>query len=112
MSNRKTLIAGNWKMNLTLDESVQLVKAISGSICGLEGIEVLVAPPFTSLPVVKQAIGEEGIFLGAQNMYWEPNGAYTGEISGPIVGKQLRAVLYWHVRHSRGVHRLLHHVDQ
>jgi len=72
-------------MNLTLDESVQLVKAISGSIGGLEGIDVLVAPPFTSLPIVKQAIGEAGIFLGAQNMYWEPNGAYTGEISGPML---------------------------
>lgn len=85
MSNRRPLIAGNWKMNLTLDESVQLVKAISGSIGGLEGIDVLVAPPFTSLPIVKQAIGEAGIFLGAQNMYWEPNGAYTGEISGPML---------------------------
>jgi len=85
MSNRKTLIAGNWKMNLTLDESVQLVKAISGSMGDLEGIEVLVAPAFTSLPVVKQAIGEAQIFLGAQNMYWEPDGAYTGEISGPML---------------------------
>jgi len=85
MSNRKTLIAGNWKMNLTLDESAQLVKAISGSMGDLEGIEVLVAPPFTSLPLVKQAIGEAQIFLGARNMYWEPDGAYTGEISGPML---------------------------
>ena len=85
MINRKTLIAGNWKMNLTLDESIQLVRAISRGIGDLEGTEVLVAPPFTSLPVVKQAIGEARIFLGAQNMYWEPNGAYTGEISGPML---------------------------
>ena len=85
MDNRRPLIAGNWKMNLTLDESVQLVKAISESIGDLEEIDVLVAPPFTSLPVVKQAIGEAQIFLGAQNMYWEPHGAYTGEISGPML---------------------------
>ena len=85
MSNRKTLIAGNWKMNLSLDESAQLVKAITGSIGDLEGIEVLVAPPFTSLSVVKQAIGEARIFLASQNMYWEPKGAYTGEISGPML---------------------------
>ncbi|MDY7035500.1 MAG: triose-phosphate isomerase [Thermodesulfobacteriota bacterium] len=85
MSDRTPLIAGNWKMNLKLDESAALVKAIGNNIRGLEGVEVLVAPPFTSLQVVKQAIGDSGIFLGAQDMYWENAGAFTGEISGEML---------------------------
>ena len=85
MSNRTSLIAGNWKMNLNLDESTNLVKAITESIVDLKGTDVLVAPPFTSLLSVKQAIGEARIFLAAQNMHWETNGAYTGEISGHML---------------------------
>jgi triosephosphate isomerase len=60
MGERKTMIAGNWKMNLNFDESSTLVKTIAGSMGELEGIEVLVAPPFTSLAVVKEyALGNE-----------------------------------------------------
>jgi len=85
MSDRTVMIAGNWKMNLNLDESVNLVKAIAGDIKDVEGVDVLVAPPFTNLPVVKQAIGDTRILLAAQNMYWESDGAYTGEISGQML---------------------------
>jgi triosephosphate isomerase len=85
MSDRKPLIAGNWKMNLNLDESVDLVKTIAGSMVDLEGVEVLVAPPYTSLATVKNAIGSARILLAAQNMYWETSGAYTGEISGQML---------------------------
>jgi len=74
-------MAGNWKMNLSLDESNRLVKTISEHIPDLEGVEVLVAPPYTALPVVKEAIGSARIYLAAQNMHWEVDGAYTGEIS-------------------------------
>jgi triosephosphate isomerase len=85
MTERVPLIAGNWKMNLNLDESLELVKAIAAGITDLDGVEVLVAPPFTVLGAVKQAIGKSKIFLGAQNMYWEISGAYTGEISGRML---------------------------
>jgi triosephosphate isomerase len=85
MSERKTMIAGNWKMNLNFDESTTLVKTIAGSMGELEGIEVLVAPPFTSLAVVKEAIGDARMFLAAQNMHWETSGAYTGEVSGTML---------------------------
>jgi len=81
MDQRKPFIAGNWKMNLSLDESVSLVRAIADSIHDLEGVDVLVGPPFTSLHPVKQAIADAGIYLAAQNMHWESSGAYTGEIS-------------------------------
>jgi triosephosphate isomerase len=85
MTDRKPLIAGNWKMNLNLDESSSLVKAIAGQTEGYDEVDVLVAPPFTVLQAVKQAIGESGIFLSAQNMHWESSGAYTGEISGEML---------------------------
>lgn len=82
MNNRRPLIAGNWKMNLDVKESVKLIEAIASNIDDLEGVEVLVAPPFTSLDVVRNAIGKSSINLGAQNMHWDMSGAYTGEISG------------------------------
>ena len=81
MSGRTPVIAGNWKMNLSLDASVQLVNSLAEGMAGQEGVEVLVAPPFTSLATVKEAIGSSGIILSAQNMHWESSGAYTGEIS-------------------------------
>jgi triosephosphate isomerase len=81
MGDRRPLIAGNWKMNLNRNESVKLVRAIAERISDLAGTDVLVAPPFTALPVVKDAIGSAKIYLGAQNMHWETGGAYTGEVS-------------------------------
>jgi len=83
--SRTPLIAGNWKMNLSLEESTQLVKSIAKGIAGLEGVDVLVAPPFTSLATVRGAIGSAGILLAAQNMHWAPSGACTGEISAPML---------------------------
>ncbi len=85
MNGRKPFIAGNWKMNLNLKESADLSKAIAGDMDDFEGIDVLVAPPFTSLPAVRQAIGNSRILLGAQNMHWESYGACTGEISGRML---------------------------
>jgi triosephosphate isomerase (TIM) len=85
MEKRKPFIAGNWKMNLDVEESVALVKAIAADLQGLEGVDVLVAPPFTNLHAVREAIGKAPIFLGAQNMHWELSGAYTGEVSGKML---------------------------
>lgn len=82
---RLPLIAGNWKMNLSVDDSIKLVGDIVAGTQKLEGVEVLVAPPFTALGAVREAIGDSGIFLGAQNMHWETKGAYTGEISGTML---------------------------
>jgi triosephosphate isomerase len=85
MPERKPLMAGNWKMNLSLDESPELVKAIGRAVADLENIEVLVAPPFTALSVVKEAIGKAPILLAAQNMHWASEGAFTGEISSGML---------------------------
>ncbi|MFC1868364.1 triose-phosphate isomerase [Thermodesulfobacteriota bacterium] len=97
MSERTVLIAGNWKMNLDLDESISLIKAISDGIKDLDGVDVLVAPPFTALPAAKKAIGDAGIFLAAQNMHWGTNGAFTGEISAQmLVGAGCTHVILGH----------------
>ncbi|NQU13840.1 MAG: triose-phosphate isomerase [Desulfobacteraceae bacterium] len=85
MTTRRPLIAGNWKMNLNIDDSINLVREIAAVTDQLEGVDVLVAPPFTALGAVRNAIGDSKIFLAAQNMYWEMSGAYTGEISGMML---------------------------
>ena len=81
MLERKPLMAGNWKMNLSLQESAELVTAIGRAVADLKNVDVLVAPPFTALSVVKEAIGKAPVLLGAQNMHWASEGAFTGEVS-------------------------------
>ena len=85
MFERTPMIAGNWKMNLRPDEAVKLIETISSQTSDVEGVEILVAPPFTHLASVREAIGNAGIYLAGQNMHWEMNGAYTGEISGRML---------------------------
>jgi triosephosphate isomerase len=79
--SRVPFMAGNWKMNKTVGEAVELVKELKVSIAGVEGVEVAVAPPFTALYAVRKELEGSSIRLAAQNLYWEEKGAYTGEIS-------------------------------
>ncbi len=81
MKLRKRIIAGNWKMNKTASESQTLAEEIKRELAECSDVEVVLCPPFTSLPVVADVVGETAIKFGAQNMHWEANGAYTGEIS-------------------------------
>jgi triosephosphate isomerase len=85
MKSRLPMVAGNWKMNSTLAEAVHLVKAIAEGMEGSDGVEVLVAPPFTALHKVKEMTGKTPIRLAAQNMHWEDHGAFTGEISAAML---------------------------
>jgi triosephosphate isomerase len=84
---RKKLIAGNWKMNLSVTEaenlSTELIKSIKEK--DLEKADVVVCPPFISLIPVGRIINESGVKLGAQNLHYEDNGAYTGEISAEML---------------------------
>lgn len=75
---RKKIVCGNWKMNTTRDEAINLASAIEKDIPKTE-VEVIICPPFLYLESVKRVL--EKIKLGAQNCYFEKNGAYTGEIS-------------------------------
>jgi triosephosphate isomerase (TIM) len=85
---RLPLIAGNWKMNKTVEEAVDLVRQLKSATAGVEGVEVAIAPPFTALQAVKKEIQGSSIRLAAQNVFWEEKGAYTGEIS-PLMLREI-----------------------
>ncbi len=78
---RKPLIAGNWKMNTTVNEGADLVLKLRELIKGVDTVEVVVAPPFTSLGHVGHLIADSPIRLSGQDLFWEKSGAYTGEVS-------------------------------
>jgi len=80
MANRTPLIAGNWKLNKTTDEAVELATAIQAG-ADAPGVDVLVSPVFTVLAAVSKALKGSKVFLAGQNMHSELSGAYTGEIS-------------------------------
>ena len=75
------LVAGNWKMNTTVEEGVRLAEAVRLGTEGVEGVEVAVLPPFTHLRPVYDEIGHSHVQLGAQDVFWETRGAFTGEVS-------------------------------
>ncbi|SPD72639.1 Triosephosphate isomerase [uncultured Desulfobacterium sp.] len=85
MFERRPLIAGNWKMNLSIKDAVALIDGIAAGINDIEGVDVLVAPPFTTIASIRKAIGNSKIFLAAQNMHNEMSGAFTGEVSGRMI---------------------------
>ena len=82
---RRIIIAGNWKMNKDIGESIDLANSIKRSLYDIEEVEIVICPPFTSLSDVKEVIMESNIKLGAQDVYWEKEGAFTGEVSAPML---------------------------
>ena len=78
---RKPIIGGNWKMNKTLKEAIDLAEELVLSLKDYDPVEVVIFPPFTCLHEVHKIVEGTSIRLGAQNMFWEEKGAYTGEIS-------------------------------
>jgi len=78
---RKWIVAGNWKMNNSIAESVRLATEIKQGVSGLTNGQVVVAPPFTALQSVNDVLRGSAVALAAQNMYFENKGAYTGEVS-------------------------------
>lgn len=78
---RTPFIAGNWKMYKTIEEAVTLVRELREALDGLEGCDVAICPPFTALAAVRQALAGSTIRLGAQNVHWKDEGAFTGEVS-------------------------------
>jgi triosephosphate isomerase len=84
---RLPFIAGNWKMNKTVEEALDLIRELKKAISGVKEVEVAVAPPFTALYGVHKELEDSFIRLAAQNLYWEEKGAFTGEIS-PLMLKE------------------------
>lgn len=85
MSTRKPLIAGNWKMFKTCSEAVGTSKELLARLAGAKDKDVMIAPPFTALFAVSEVLKGSLISLGAQNLFWENEGAFTGEISAVML---------------------------
>jgi triosephosphate isomerase len=82
---RKKLIAGNWKLAKTINESVSMVKELMALVPDVKDKDILICPVFTSLKSVCDALKGSNINVGAQDLYWEDKGAFTGEISAPMI---------------------------
>src|SRR5688500_5814306 len=85
MTSRKKLIAGNWKMNKTSADAVSLAAELVSTVGKQTDVDVVICPPFTALESVGKAIDGSTVKLGAQNMHFEPSGAFTGEVSAPML---------------------------
>src|SRR3984893_17919714 len=83
---QKKIIAANWKMNMTQAESAEFVRSLLLDIGDIRELEVVIIPPLTAIAKVTEALGKaQNIKVGAQNMHWEKNGAFTGEISAALL---------------------------
>jgi triosephosphate isomerase len=78
-------MAANWKMNLSLREADELLTNLKRAEIDFGKVDVLVAPPFTTLPLARGLLSDTAILLGGQNAHWEESGAFTGEISAPML---------------------------
>src|SRR5512140_2941034 len=104
---RVPIIAGNWKMNKTVSEAVELVRALREAAADVEApsgpplrghgqVEMVVCPPFVSLTAVKDVLAGSKIGLGAQNVFWEEKGAFTGEIAAVMLKDLVTYVIIGH----------------
>jgi triosephosphate isomerase len=97
MSTRTPLIAGNWKMYKTGPEAVETAKRLVELVADTADVDIMIAPVFTALDPVSRVIADSRVALGAQNLYWEKEGAYTGEISADmLVAAGCRYVIIGH----------------
>ena len=85
---RRPIVAANWKMHKTIGEAIELAAEVKGHLAEVEGVDVLLCPPFTALKPVGDLLRYSNVKLGAQNMHWVESGAYTGEIS-PVMLRDL-----------------------
>jgi len=97
MENRIPMIAGNWKMFKTCSEAVETARRLKELVEKTDFIDIMIAPPFTALAQVSEAIKGSPISLGGQNLFWEKEGAYTGEVSpAMLVSAGCRYVIIGH----------------
>ena len=85
MGKRRSLVAGNWKMNGSRAESAALVDAVKAGVSAASKAEVVVCPPFILIPLVAEKLAGSAVAWGGQNLSVHKSGAYTGEISGPML---------------------------
>ena len=107
---RKKLVAGNWKMNMLGKEAGQLARGVAGGVTGVtDEVDVVLAPPFTALRIVAEAIEGTGLHLGAQDVFWEERGPYTGEISPAML---VDAGCEWVIIGHSERRNILHETDE
>lgn len=93
---RKPMMAGNWKMNNTIEEAVALAKSIRDANPNNEAVDCVICPTYVCLPAVDMVVQGSGIAVGAQNMHWEESGAFTGEISPTMLKGLVQYVIIGH----------------
>jgi len=93
---RKPMMAGNWKMNKTINEAVALARAIREQVSGITNVDCVVCPPFIDIPMVSAELMGSNVAVGAQNMHWAESGAYTGEISAAMLKNLATYVIIGH----------------
>lgn len=93
---RIPFVAGNWKMNMTVEGARSLVYSLSAKLREIRGVEKVLCPPFTALQAVQALLEGSDIGLGAQSMHWEQQGAFTGEVSPSMVRELCRYVIIGH----------------
>jgi len=90
------MVAGNWKMHTTVGDGVALAEAVCAAVSRTSGVEIAVLPPFTHLFALRSVLEGTGVLLGAQDVFWEDSGAYTGEISPSMLAGLCHLVLVGH----------------
>jgi triosephosphate isomerase len=85
MTTRKPLIAGNWKMYKTAPEAAETASRLKDLVSDVTEVDVMVAPPFTAIAIVRGVLRDSAIHVGGQDVFWEVEGAYTGQISAPML---------------------------
>ncbi|NIV33317.1 MAG: triose-phosphate isomerase [Anaerolineae bacterium] len=93
---RRPILAGNWKMNLTIAEATDFVRSIRRGLGAIKSVDRVLCPPFTGLAALKDLLSATDIGLGAQNMHWEEGGAYTGEIAPAMLKELCQYVILGH----------------
>lgn len=93
---RTPLVAGNWKMNKTIAETNELISAMVETLNQIKNVEKVICPPFLSLQTAHELLKNTEIGLGAQNMYWEEKGAFTGEVAPSMVKELCSYVILGH----------------
>ena len=92
----RCIVAGNWKMNTTLDEAAALASEVAAGAPDSNNVEIILCPPFISLAAVRQAVSGSPVMVGAQNMYFELAGAFTGEVSPEMLRSLCQYVILGH----------------
>jgi len=109
---RIPMIAGNWKMNTTVAEAVALVKEMRPELDKIDNVDKVICPPFVSLAAVKEILAGSSIKLGAQNLYFEEKGAFTGEISPLMLAELCQLVIIGHSERRQYFNETVEMVDK